>query len=99
MKICFLASPKAAAQAARDALVARYGQASAQDADYLVAIGGDGTVLKALQLALVCGHRAVFGMRAEGSVGALANPYSGRISPNVCRAHNPSCCIRSRPNQ
>lgn len=89
MKICFLASLKAAAQAARDTLVARYGQTSAQDADCLVAVGGDGTVLKALQLAFACGHRAVFGMRVEGSVGALANPYSVEDLPQRLQSAQP----------
>lgn len=76
MRICFVPSPKPAAQEARKALASRYGQCCAQDADCFVAVGGDGTVLKALQVALACGRQAVFGMRTEGSVGALANPYS-----------------------
>ena len=94
MKICFVASPKAAAQEARDALVARYGQVSVQQADCFVAVGGDGTVLKALQISLACGRRAVFGMRAKGSVGALANPYSvedllQRLQSTQCVALHP----------
>jgi hypothetical protein len=51
MRICFVASPKALAQQAREALVTRYGQCCAQDADCIVALGGDGTILRALQIA------------------------------------------------
>jgi NAD+ kinase len=76
MRICFVASPKALAQQAREALVTRYGQCCAQDADCIVAVGGDRTILKALQIALAGGRQAVFGMRTKGSVGALANSYA-----------------------
>lgn len=81
MKLCFVCSPKAVAQAARRELRARYGQASPHEADYLVAVGGDGTVLRALHMSLVHGRQPVFGMRTPGSVGALAGAYSAANLP------------------
>lgn len=95
MKICFVASPKAAAQEARDALVSRYGQVCAQQADCFVAVGGDGAVLKALQIALACERQAVFGMRAKGSVGHWQTRTLLRISFNGCRTPKALRCIRS----
>ena len=50
MKIAFLALLKPAAQYFSE-LVSAYGQSDLSDADYIVAIGGDGTVLKALHAA------------------------------------------------
>jgi NAD+ kinase len=76
MKICFVASAKPVAQIAMRALIFSYGQAPARNADYFVAIGGDGTVLRALDLALASERQPVLGMRTMGSVGALANAYS-----------------------
>jgi NAD+ kinase len=76
MKICFVASAKPLVQSALRELTCAYGQASARDADYFIAIGGDGTILHALDLALACGRQPVFGMRIMSSVGALANAYS-----------------------
>ena len=76
MKICFVASAKPVIQIALRELTSAYGQASARDADYFIAIGGDGTILRALDLALASERQPVFGMRTMGSVGALANSYS-----------------------
>ena len=44
-KIAFLAAPAAEAAEARDRLVARYGGVDAEDADVIVALGGDGMML------------------------------------------------------
>jgi NAD+ kinase len=75
MKIHFFGSPKAAAQSAVQQLTARYGQNEIGAADYVVAIGGDGTTLNALQ-AVRAGSRApVFAMRLPDSVGALGNSF------------------------
>lgn len=74
MKIAFLASARPAAQQACAALIERYGDHDKAHADYLVAVGGDGTVLKALHASLSTSGPPVFAMRSEGSVGFLANP-------------------------
>jgi len=72
MEIAFLGSAKPAAQGAVRALIERYGQSDLSVADYVVAIGGDGTVLKALH-AVMTAARPVFAMRVAGSAGVLAN--------------------------
>ncbi|MEI2297432.1 ATP-NAD kinase [Ensifer sp. MJa1] len=74
MKITFLASPRPAAQEALEQFVCRYGQSSVSGADYVVAIGGDGTALKALHALLEGSAKPVFPMRTQGSIGSLCNP-------------------------
>jgi NAD+ kinase len=74
MKIAFLSSPRAAAQRALKDLTDRYGQATPEDAEYIVSVGGDGTALRALQATLPIPAKPVFAMRTEASVGILANP-------------------------
>lgn len=69
----FMASPKPRAQAIVAELVGRYGQAQAANATCVVAVGGDGTTLKALQAVLATPHIPVFSLRTPGSVGALGN--------------------------
>ena len=85
MKIAFLASAKPAAQQALSELVQRYGQSDLSDADYIVAIGGDGTVLKALHAVLLTARKAVFAMRAAGSLGFLANRFAVARLPQRLR--------------
>ena len=53
----------------------RYGQCDIAAASYMVAIGGDGTALRALQAALPTPGKPVFAMRLPGSVGALGNAF------------------------
>ncbi|MCB1782398.1 MAG: NAD kinase [Alphaproteobacteria bacterium] len=48
MKISFQPSPKPRAQAAFEELVQKYGDHAPEDADVLVVLGGDGTMLRAL---------------------------------------------------
>jgi NAD+ kinase len=48
LKISFLASDTGTAQAARGALVTRYGNHDKEDADVIVALGGDGFMLSVL---------------------------------------------------
>ncbi len=81
MKINFVSSPKHSAQAALQELTAIYGQVAVAEADYIVALGGDGTVLRGLHGALAGAHQPVFAMRLEGSLGALANRYSPQDLP------------------
>lgn len=75
MKIAFVASARPAAQQALGESVQRYGQSDPSDADYIVAIGGDGTVLRALHAVLPTASKPVFAMRAAGSLGFLANRF------------------------
>ena len=47
-RIAFVASPSPEAQEARARLAARYGDAEPDDADVIVALGGDGLMLQTL---------------------------------------------------
>ncbi len=74
LKIAFLASETPAASDARDALVKRYGNVAAEDADVIVSLGGDGFMLRTLH-----GTQAlpapVYGMN-RGTIGFLMNEYN-----------------------
>lgn len=72
-KLHFLASQAETSQAALAALVARYGQVAREDADLIVAIGGDGFMLRTLHR-LKGAHLPVYGMKT-GNVGFLMNRY------------------------
>jgi NAD+ kinase len=73
-RICFLASPAPMAQEARSRLVVRYGEVAAEEAEVLVALGGDGFMLETLHQTLGR-SRPVYGMNC-GSVGFLMNSYA-----------------------
>ena len=72
-KLAFVASPEPAAIAARDKLHARYDGVSADEADVIVALGGDGLMLASLHDYMDQG-KAIFGMN-YGSVGFLMNRF------------------------
>lgn len=72
-KLAFVASPTAEAEAARDKLHARYDGVAPEDADIIVALGGDGLMLSTLHQVMDEG-RPIFGMH-QGSVGFLMNRY------------------------
>ena len=90
-RIAFVASQTEEAQAIRAALAQRHGDAALEDAEVIVALGGDGFMLRTLHR-----HRAralpVYGMKL-GSIGFLMNQYSdvdleqrlARAQPNVLR--------------
>lgn len=77
--IHFVASPSANGQAALDEMIRRYGQTPVEDAEVVVAIGGDGFMLRTL-------HRhkraelPVYGMKS-GNVGFLMNRYEAERLP------------------
>lgn len=71
--IHFFASARPIAQEAKAKLVKRYGQASEEDADTIVALGGDGAMLQALHRRFD-DKRPVYGMH-RGTVGFLMNEY------------------------
>lgn len=72
--LAFTASDRPEALEAKDALVARYGQASPDQAQVIVALGGDGFMLETLHENLG-NERPIYGMN-RGSVGFLMNEYS-----------------------
>ncbi|WP_412506046.1 NAD kinase [Roseovarius sp. SYSU LYC5161] len=73
LKIAFVASDMPVAQTARAALISRFGNVPEDEADVIVALGGDGYMLETL-------HRTqglwapVYGMN-RGTVGFLMNEY------------------------
>lgn len=74
LKIAFLASDTGTAQAARGALVTRYGNVDQAQADVIVALGGDGFMLSVLHSAHEFGV-PVYGMN-RGTIGFLMNEYN-----------------------
>ena len=72
-RLAFLAADRPEAIAARDALVRRYGESPENEADVVVALGGDGFMLETLHRNLPS-QRPVYGMN-RGSVGFLMNNY------------------------
>lgn len=72
-RIHFIASSTGEAQEAAAAMCDRYGQAAVEDATVIVALGGDGFMLRALHQYLAAGL-PVFGMKI-GKVGFLMNRY------------------------
>ena len=71
--IGFVAADTDEARAALDRLAARYGQASPDSADIIVALGGDGLMLETLHRSLDR-QVPIFGMNC-GSIGFLLNEY------------------------
>ena len=73
-KISFVASPAPDAQEALASLVARYGSVPADDAEVIVALGGDGLMLQTLHR-FMNDRIPIYGMN-RGSVGFLMNEYA-----------------------
>ena len=77
--LAFRGSPSPRGQEAVDELTALYGDVALADADIVVAVGGDGTLLDALHAVLALGPArplpAVFGLM-RGTVGFLMNDYA-----------------------
>lgn len=74
LKIAFLASEAPVAQTARDTLAGRYGNVPAEAADVIVALGGDGFMLRTLHATQDL-RAPVYGMN-RGTIGFLMNEYS-----------------------
>jgi NAD+ kinase len=98
-RIAFVASPISEAQEARVALRARYGAIAPEQADVIVALGGDGFMLQTLHDYMSAGL-PIYGMH-RGTVGFLMNDYSADglrerlgsandavIHPLLMRAHD-----------
>jgi NAD+ kinase len=73
MRIAFTASDAPVAQLAYDALVTLHGNVGVQEADVIVALGGDGFMLKTLHETVDLAA-PVYGMN-RGTVGFLMNEY------------------------
>ena len=74
VRIAFLASEAPVAQTARAALIGRYGNVDAEEAEVIVALGGDGFMLKTLHRSRELGV-PVYGMN-RGTIGFLMNEYN-----------------------
>lgn len=86
MKLAFIAAQSEGALAARDSLVALYGEHQIKDADVLVALGGDGLMLECLHRVLGS-TLPVYGMN-RGSVGFMMNEYQEENLPaRIAEAH------------
>ncbi|MEM8979088.1 MAG: NAD kinase [Pseudomonadota bacterium] len=73
MKIAFLASPAEIAETARRRLAQRYGDRKPEDADVIVALGGDGFMLQTLHSTQNL-PAPVYGMN-RGTIGFLMNEF------------------------
>ncbi|MCL6284049.1 NAD kinase [Ruegeria sp. 2012CJ41-6] len=72
-RIAFLASEAPVAQTARAALIGRYGDVAPQEAEFVVALGGDGFMLRTLHSTQHL-NTPVYGMN-RGTIGFLMNEY------------------------
>ncbi len=72
-KIAFVASSSQSARNAARGLSARYGKVSIDEAEVVVALGGDGLMLRTLHRLMGTG-KPIYGMN-RGSVGFLMNEY------------------------
>ena len=83
--ISFLSSGAAEANAARESLIARYGDCPPEAADVIVALGGDGLMLQTLHR-FMDAPKPIYGMN-RGSVGFLMNEFSvGNLPGRLQRA-------------
>jgi NAD+ kinase len=73
-RLAFVADDRPDAQAAREMLSTRYAGVAPEDADVVVALGGDGFMLETLHRNLP-GSKPIYGMN-RGSVGFLMNEYA-----------------------
>lgn len=71
--IAFVASTTPEAEEARQLLISRYGNSEPEEADVIVALGGDGLMLQTLHR-FMNAHIPIYGMN-RGSVGFLMNDY------------------------
>jgi NAD+ kinase len=72
-RFAFVSSDTADAKAALQSLSTRYGQAPIEDAEIVVALGGDGFLLQTLRDTMSTGKK-VYGMN-RGTIGFLMNEY------------------------
>jgi NAD+ kinase len=80
MKLAFIASETQEAQTALQRLSQRYGNCDADDADRVVALGGDGLMLETLHK-YMRHNIPIYGMN-QGTLGFLMNDYSENDLPD-----------------
>ncbi|HET7330645.1 NAD kinase [Dyella sp.] len=86
MRLAFVASETNVAQQARRKLVDRYGNVPVTDAEVIIALGGDGFMLRTLHAHRVIGV-PVYGMKL-GRVGFLMNKHNlDELPERIARAH------------
>src|SRR5436853_7584033 len=73
-RLAFVAAEVPQARRALSRLVKLHGQSAAEDADVIVALGGDGLMLQTLHQ-FMSSAKVIYGMN-RGSVGFLMNDYS-----------------------
>lgn len=82
----FIAAKTEQAQNSFQALTERYGQSTVEEADVIVVLGGDGTMLEVLRNFMNSG-KPIYGMN-RGSVGFLMNEFHlGNLPHRVAKAH------------
>jgi len=86
--IAFLSSGAKEANDALEALASLYGNSSLDDADVIVALGGDGLMLQTLHMTMKA-PKPIYGMN-RGSLGFLMNDYSEQGLPERLRIALPS---------
>lgn len=79
-RLAFVAARTEVALAARNSLCARYGDVAIEDADVIVALGGDGLMLHTLHKHAALG-KPVYGMKL-GTVGFLLNQFDVETLPD-----------------
>jgi NAD+ kinase len=85
-QIAFVAGSAPEARAAHERLVERYGNAEPQDADVIVALGGDGLMLQTLHRFMKTG-KPIYGMH-RGTVGFLMNEFAlDNLAERLTAAH------------
>ena len=85
-RIAFVASPISEAREAFERLTARYGNAPAEAADVIVALGGDGLMLQTLHRFMTTG-KPIYGMH-RGTVGFLMNEFHpDQLPERLAKAH------------
>ena len=82
--IHFIASPSDRAQAALETMTKRYGQGRLEDAEVIVALGGDGFMLRTLHR-YIGQDKPIYGMKL-GTVGFLMNAYEEDDLPDRLQA-------------
>ena len=87
LRLAFVSSDIAEARAARDALARRYGEVAIEDAETVIALGGDGLLLQTLRDTMSTGKR-VYGMN-RGTLGFLMNEYREAGLPERIAAASP----------
>ena len=91
--IAFLSSGAKEANDALERLAALYGNSPFDEADVIVALGGDGLMLQTLHMTMKT-PKPIYGMN-RGSVGFLMNDYFEQGLPERLESRSPRSFIRS----